>query len=203
MGYNLASIMNYLELRRFAENANAQLSPQHPCSKGNAVCCDERDVPISPGDTRFISAAIESGAIPAETVATAKANAADTERPHCPFLGPNRECTIYEFRPIVCVATGTGGIPKPESTIELEVEFDHLVRTREDRGFPVAKTGSTMCEPCYRTQVGQNARFSTGGMAIMQEVGYHYQNSQTISDVVPRLPDGPKRGRKTLPRRKQ
>jgi hypothetical protein len=174
--------MNYFELRRNIKQQSDALPSDHPCRNGNGRCCNERDIPVTPSDERYIAAGIRSGKISAETVFRARKNAKDSSVGHCPFLGPDKKCTIYEFRPIVCVVTGIGA--KPNDPAKLQAENYHMKRTGEDRGFPSDSTQSCMCKPCHLELNKKEKRFSISGMMGMQDVFTHLAAEGTKSIIV-------------------
>lgn len=103
--------ITYSEFREKAENFNSKAKPYSFCKAINGGCC-HRDVDVIKDDKEFIRDAIQRGDIPRETVRRAQRRARDPQEKQCPFLGEQGECTIYPYRPLICIQHGNGGLPR-------------------------------------------------------------------------------------------
>lgn len=103
----------YLAIRRTAEVMNNRKSANHPCVRGNGECCRQRNISLTFEDAKLIERAVGRRQIPESVRQQAIANASDPTREYCPFFDiEGRVCTIYRYRPIICIAYGIGGIPE-------------------------------------------------------------------------------------------
>jgi Fe-S-cluster containining protein len=107
----------YSAIRQQLERLQGGALPS-PCIKGKADCCD-RSVGLTREDAALLLRALAHGKISAEVRDKAARNLADKASDRCPFLDENRACLIYEHRPLICLAWGVGGRPKPEATPKL------------------------------------------------------------------------------------
>lgn len=97
-----------------------QISGASSCRE--AYCC-ETDVPLTKDDIGIIVNGIRSGEISSGVIKDAIARSEDPEQNGiCPFLTPERRCSIYDHRPLVCVVWGIGGDPLDEKDYDLAVE---------------------------------------------------------------------------------
>lgn len=106
-----AELPSYQEIRQMVETGVA-ICPPTPCIRGKAECCT-RDIPFSPEDAQVIYRGFVRGEISDSVRQQAVKNERDRKRgDRCVFLGDNNECTIYEHRPLICMAYGMGGQPR-------------------------------------------------------------------------------------------
>lgn len=106
--------INYETVRKSILLANVQAKGRAPC-QNRAECCVST-VPITEGDINVIQKYVLSGEIPAGVVEAALRNAANPNRTKCPFLSKDKQCSIYEFRPLACIEFGFGGVPTSRVT---------------------------------------------------------------------------------------
>lgn len=108
--------LGYSEFREEVKKFNAEVKSPF-CKSIEGGCCSP-DILIQKEDAELIRVAIQKGEIPRDTAKRAQRRARDNEIDRCPFLGEESECTIYEYRPLACIAHGNGGIPKDKNQIE-------------------------------------------------------------------------------------
>lgn len=140
----------YQEIRTLAEGINSRLPKDHPCRRGNGECCDQKDLVVTLGDAQIIEAGFRNGGIPLSVKEKAIQNAADRKRTYCPFFNMGeRSCAIYEHRPVVCIAYGSGGKPNPSAIM------------REEPTIPVSEMQIIkMCDGCKKS-LGEPSRIPT------------------------------------------
>ncbi len=153
----------YMNLRHIADQNNASIGSDHPCRRGCSACCT-REVPVATTDAKHIQAAVSRGAIPLETVEMAKRNASGHGR-SCPFLADGN-CTIYEFRPLICAITGAGGVATSKRQIE-------QLNSGEVEGLPVKNLSSSMCREGHAILARNNVMFTRQSITDTQEVLVH------------------------------
>ena len=74
------------------------------CKKGCSACCEKGDYPISELELRYLMQGYAG--VDAETKREIQKNISVIEKGGmCPFL-INSECSVYEFRPIICRVHG-------------------------------------------------------------------------------------------------
>jgi len=147
----------------------------HPCRPGVARCC-EVDIPLTDGDKEIVVRGIASGAISQEIVdkAIVKAKKHGTKR--CAFLNDrNGRCTIYNYRPLVCVATGTTGIPSSEKALG-------TLLANPSEGLPFSQLSSTMCSRCHETLAKRDARLTYPALVDSQKI-YDYLLDLTTASM--------------------
>ena len=106
---------SYLKLRRDTLELNDEAREHSLCRSICGGCCVP-DLSMLPEDQELILEAAARGDISVETLRRARARAQDDSVDRCPFLGDEHECTIYEYRPVVCIQHGNGGLPKEKAT---------------------------------------------------------------------------------------
>lgn len=88
---------------------NSQASYIH-CQKGCANCCKNGDYPMSDIELKYLMIGYEKLSL--ETKSTIQKNINSMAKGKaCPFL-INEECSVYEYRPIVCRVHGLAYICK-------------------------------------------------------------------------------------------
>lgn len=153
----------YMNLRRIANENNDTIAGDHPCRRGCSACCT-REVPVATTDAQHIQTAVSRGAIPLETIETAKKNASGHSR-SCPFLFEGN-CSIYEFRPLLCAITGAGGVATSKKQLE-------QLNSGEVEGLPVKNLSSSMCREGHAILARNNTVFSKQSIQDTQEVLMH------------------------------
>lgn len=106
---------SYLKLRRDALEMNDTYRQHSLCHSIDGGCCLP-DLSMLPEDQQIILGAAERGDISPDVIRRARARAQDHSIDRCPFLGDECECTIYAYRPVVCIQHGNGGLPKDKAT---------------------------------------------------------------------------------------
>jgi Fe-S-cluster containining protein len=106
---------SYQRLRDEALQLNDAGRPFSLCRGIDGGCCI-RDIKLLPEDQSIILEAAKRGDIPAETMQRARRRALDPSINACAFLGEQCECTIYAYRPVVCIQHGNGGLPTDKAT---------------------------------------------------------------------------------------
>lgn len=167
----------YQELREIALENNASLGADFPCKRGKGNCC-EPNIFVCEADMQNITRGIKKGNIPQETVTRAIKKAQDPNRESCPFLSEDRECTIYEQRPLICAVAGTSGLPGSQSLFEAALY--ESIRVGYDVGISAKDLSIVACEDCYRCLVGQKARFSLTSIKDYSDT-YEYLGRQPFT----------------------
>ncbi|MBD3363146.1 hypothetical protein GF362_05480 [Candidatus Dojkabacteria bacterium] len=126
--------LQYLELRNAAfENSETIYdASKHPCNGCREPFCCVPEVQTTPFDEALIFRAFKdkelTGGLRRKVLKNAKRLPTDEDRifpttgqPMCPFLLPSRDdpaslnCSIYPYRPLVCVRTGGAGWPREDA----------------------------------------------------------------------------------------
>jgi len=108
--------LGYAQFRSQVEKFNEEAEPYSFCKAIKGGCCSP-DIVIQVEDGAWIKDAVQNGDISQDTVERAIKRAKNPQVDRCPFLGEQNECTIYENRPLVCIAHGNGGYPlDPDKT---------------------------------------------------------------------------------------
>jgi|GEM_PF-5125516 len=179
--------IDYKDLRRSLLQENKLLPSEHPCCKGKGNCC-ERNIPVSEKDVQIISGAIQRGDIPRSVIAQAKERAATSKQNRCPFLNPRNECSIYPYRPIVCIEARAGGTAHPK---QLEATVQQYAETGTDPGIPVCNTRTShMCAECHQQMADAGMKFSSRGVRNHYALIAYLSNNPSIPmpEVVAKLP---------------
>jgi Fe-S-cluster containining protein len=165
----------YLELRRAALFLNSAMNSNHPCKAGLARCCTA-DASISPDDQQNIREGIHSGEIPQSIVEEAIRRAKLPQNKKCGFLNMENRCSIYPRRPLLCIATGVIGIPRPAGALE------RILANPETRSKGVAfeDLGSTMCYKCHEILAARGVRITYSAFLDSQKIYKHYLRNNTI-----------------------
>lgn len=106
---------SYLQLRKDTLELNDSAREHSLCHSIKGGCCVP-NLSMLPEDQELILEAAKRGDIGVDTIRRARARAQDDSVDRCPFLGDEYECTIYEYRPVVCIQHGNGGLPKDKAT---------------------------------------------------------------------------------------
>ncbi len=106
-------MIEYENLREGVTSFFQRYKSLSPCTEGKARCCTA-DTPVIEGDQKMIKRAFLDGKLPDQIRLRALRNTSDADRRGCPFLSDYKECLIYEFRPVACIAFGLGGYPRSE-----------------------------------------------------------------------------------------
>ncbi len=133
---------SYLQLRQQTLDLNDEGRAYCVCHSIKGGCCVP-DLSMLPEDQQLIREAVERGDISAATVRRAQARAADESVDRCPFLGDEYECTIYPYRPVVCIQHGNGGLPKDKATAlrAMERPGKRTIRLRDIEQFSCTACG--------------------------------------------------------------
>lgn len=151
------SIEYYNDLRQLALQNWESIKDIHPCTKGRGDCClQHRDTPpIVQFDEQLIiddsSKGIISVAVLSLAVKKAKQNSINKRR-GCVFFDENqRLCAIQQSKPLTCLMTGIGAIPKNEIQSRLisgyMLEDDPV--TQNMTGLTIQGWSTTMCRSCH------------------------------------------------------
>lgn len=151
------ALPKYTEIRARLQAAQDR-APIQPCIKGKANCCD-RSVGLSRADASYLQRAIDQGQIPAPVVERARKNALDRKNDRCPFLDENKACTIYSARPLICMAWGIGGRPRPESTPALIARKQIQERTGTEQTVTADEIVMYVCASCSEEIKGSNPSY--------------------------------------------
>ena len=170
----------YINLRRIAKLNNDSMPADHPCRRGFADCCRDPRVPVVPGDIKHIKTAIKRGNIPRRVIADAKERV-KKEPTICPFLNNSTgECTIYAYRPLICVATGALALPTREGKNKLETE--------NPPGLMHTELRPTMCSHCIGQELQRGRGINKQALKDSQQIiPYISLNSIPICDFVKKL----------------
>lgn len=166
--------IEYLQLRNIADQNNATMGSDHPCRRGKADCC-RTDLLLADSDAAYIREGIQHGDISSQTLVSAKDRARKGKKV-CPFLSENKECTIYERRPLICIATGTMAIP---SNAE-DASIMKFTTNEGGIGLPFSKLSSSMCKGCHSTLAKQGKGVSAQALRDSQEIGRYYGDHTSI-----------------------
>ncbi len=171
---------SYIELRRIAKLNNDSMPADHPCRRGFADCCRDPRVPVVPGDVKHLKTAIKRGNISRRVIADAKERVIK-EPTICPFLNNSTgECTIYEYRPLICVATGALALPTREGKNRLEAE--------KPKGLMHNELQSTMCGHCVSQEMQRGRGINTQALRDSQGIlPFIKLNSIPVNEFVKKL----------------
>jgi len=123
------------------------VTEDHPCGCGGGRCCMEPNIPVCEGDKEVILSAIQRGKISRTDILHAKRRVVE-DATACGFLRPDtNKCTIYQYRPMICVATGGLFMYKgdPKTSSLKYVHYDDFIN------IPLSEASSTMCGTCEAT----------------------------------------------------
>lgn len=160
--------LEYIRIRHIAEQNNATLEGNHPCLAGCSECCT-KSVPISSTDAGHVRAAVRSGAISQEVVEQAKQRA-NTSTRSCAFLAEGK-CSIYKYRPAICIITGSGGIPSTKKQLM-------QLNSGAVKGLPVKDISTSMCRRGHNILAQRNTYFTRQALEDMQELAIHYAHNK-------------------------
>lgn len=178
---------SYLHLREEALKLNDTAGEYSLCKAIRGGCC-KRDVTMLIEDQQVILEAIVRGDIDAPTLQRARRRALDEHEAFCPFLGDGGECTIYAFRPVLCIQHGNGGLPADKPTAL------KAMRKPGNRTIRVADLEPFSCDACA-AQIDPNTRIplSVAGKSVailitLQEGERHYGRPRMNSFVIEQIP---------------
>jgi hypothetical protein len=137
--------------------AQAKAGPT-PCLRGKAECCD-RTVGLSRADATLLLRAFAGGKIPDSVRERAVARNLDRRNDRCPFLSDDRECTIYPFRPLICLAWGIGGRARPDTAAELSRRKQLQERTGLEQSVDVEEIACYACPSCLAELRGERRHY--------------------------------------------
>ena len=193
VGAKIASIMVSPEYRKARKAAYAVNNSEiaTPCVKGKAVCCDN-EVPITPGDRNVLLNAVETGHIPQAIIMNALLRAANEESEMCPFLDDANECSVYEYRPLVCIYFGKGAAPKRRG--DLSDAVGKKRKTGVDPEFTIETCTPGMCRDCalqhdpltrYPTSLVEKTLFVSDHIANENNAGKVELLIEFVKDTLP------------------
>lgn len=143
----------------------------HPCRNGCGRCCEGK-TPVNRLDEEVLGEAIESGKIKAKVVRSAQQRVKNGTK-KCGFLNEKKECSVYQYRPGICAATGAGGIPN-EAFPETKTAVENYLRTGINETIPLVKLVSSMCQECASVLVERETVFSAKTVAAYSLVIMYY-----------------------------
>lgn len=143
----------YSELRELQQNLNENYTEFNLC-EGTGDCC-EPNLFILNQDMEVIKSGVKQGDIPLDVVQRAKERARDPNLTNCSFLSNDNRCTIYPFRPLVCMYYGYGGYPHTGKNID-EEKREAIQRGEFELGetIPNTELGVFACEGCGVNKCG-------------------------------------------------
>ncbi len=177
--------IEYKNLRSLAEVIN--LHPEdNPCTKGNGNCCTIY-APVSPDDWEHILEGKKLGEITPEVFESAITNAQNPMRVSCPFLNRDRQCSIYDRRPLDCMVWGIAGTPDLNSK-EVETASKKMSTTQVDQRLSLNCVRPFTCESC-KLSFKEDATFSlarslTSKMADDHVMSFYEKGLTTIQGFV-------------------
>jgi Fe-S-cluster containining protein len=142
----------------------------HPCHRGNGSCCDPAPY-LTPHDIAIIQQGIRRKEISQNIISAARKRVGGSA---CGFLDENRRCTIYDHRPVVCIATGTAGALSESYKDESEKAIRQYLDNGIDVGIPVAHTVTTMCADCHECLARRDVRFHVPNVLAYEEIVMFY-----------------------------
>jgi hypothetical protein len=141
-----ADLPSYESIRQTLVAAQAKVGPT-PCLRGKAECCD-RTVGLSRADAALLLHSLANGEIPDSVRERAVTNNLDRQSDRCPFLGDSRECTIYPFRPLICLAWGIGGRARPDTAAALSRRKQLQEKSGIEQSVDVEEIACYACPSC-------------------------------------------------------
>lgn len=157
------------------EKVDAISEPDLPiCKKGMGFCCTA-NVPLIPEDQEMIIEGISTQKILPEVVQQAIKNAGDESLNTCPFLGENRECTIYEQRPLLCRVWGRAGFPSKESLPLFQKNLLTLKEKGIDTKMEQKDLAIYACSLCAIPLILENPTYHTSILKTVAETHVLYQ----------------------------
>lgn len=170
----------YRQVRQTAEQLNSRMPADHPCQRGNGECCMVRDLAMTMDDLGVIAEGIANEDISQETLHQAMRNEGDEENQYCPFFDrTNRVCTIYEYRPLVCVSYGMGASPESQDV------YDAAVTSQvqgEDAAIPLFNCDHVqMCQSCIITQGIRDVQIPLQDVQDSQTIKSYLEETNTFS----------------------
>jgi hypothetical protein len=179
---------SYRRLRDEALRLNETGRPYALCRNIAGGCCI-RDIKLLPEDQLVILEAAARGDIDGATLQRARRRALDEGVTQCPFLGDQYECTIYDYRPVVCIQHGNGGLPTDKATTL------RAMRTPGNRTIRVGDLEQFACDACA-AQGNPNDRIplsivgkSVAILVTVQEGERHYGRPRMIQFLIDHVPE--------------
>lgn len=179
---------SYQELRERALALNQKEGSKHPCVRGNGACC-EPDIQITADDALNIRQSAMKGLIPLNVIQDAKKRVRNKNRQRCAFLGDDNECSIYEFRPLVCIITGTGGKPRTE---DVRKAVDLFKITGKDTEISCTKVTDASCVDCFKSMSEAGFKYNASSIGEFDAIvsGSVKKGILPISRLIRDLPSG-------------
>lgn len=115
------------------------------CTEGNANCCTS-DAEVVAKDVNHIFEGFRSGILPIEALEVALYRAA-TNDSRCPFLDDDNGCSIYEYRPLICISNDTLKLPTKHRVRNIQKICNN--RSLDDN-VPYDWTGNKLCDDCHK-----------------------------------------------------
>lgn len=125
--------------------SDADRAAGHPCVAGNAECCTA-DAELISQDIDHLFEAFRSGQLPIEILHEAVARGLE-ENARCPFLDDENNCTVYEYRPLICVGNNTVYMPLNDTYLS-RIETI-MRRNTSDKKIRQQWLGNKMCPSCH------------------------------------------------------
>lgn len=164
---------SYIKLRNEILALNESAKQYCLCKAIDGGCC-KPNLKMLPEDQEVIMEAVASGEIDAATLQRARRRADDEQVNRCPFLGDQGECTIYPYRPVVCIQHGNGGLPKDKETTM------RAIRNPGKKTIKISEIEKFSCDACAE-QINHNDRIplsvvgkSVSILVTIQEGERHY-----------------------------
>lgn len=114
------------------------------CRKGIELLRASAELIYHDIDHLFI--AFRSGQLPIEILHEAVARGLE-ESARCPFLDDENSCTVYEYRPLICVGNNTIYMPRNDTYL-LRIE-KIMQRNTSGKKVPQQLLGNKMCQSCH------------------------------------------------------
>jgi Fe-S-cluster containining protein len=157
------------------EKVDAIHEPDLPiCKKGMGFCCTT-NVPLIPEDQEVIIDGIKTRRILPQVVQHAIEKASDTSSNTCPFLGKDRECTIYEQRPLLCRVWGRAGFPRKEALPVFQKNLATLKEKGIDTQMEQRDLAICACSFCAIPLILENPTYYTSTLRTIAETHVLYQ----------------------------
>lgn len=175
--------LNGARVRAIAQGLNNKIDKQHPCHLCHIGTCCEADILITPDDEAEITQAVKrKQIIPSVIKAAQERVKKGTDK--CGFLNEANKCTIYQFRPALCIATGGAGVPT--DTIKNHEAIDLFESSGIDIGIPVSNTSTSMCVEGYIRMASSEKSFRVADVINFEGLLKYsiYKGKRTIKDFI-------------------
>jgi hypothetical protein len=139
------------------------------CEKGNGECCKVK-IEILDSDLEVIENAVRANLIPLPVIIGAYKASLDPEAKSCAFLyeakDGQRLCSIYEYRPLICITNTAGGSPQDHVYMKLALAGIKLpdIKVRD-----LEKCG--LCTGCFRKAERDNPSLPLEHLVTSLNVG--------------------------------